>query len=200
MPSEWVQSVGPACGQALGGSPGERASGPGPGRPGCSVDRGFGDRPGVLYQRRWGPCWWGGPPAFQPGGLCEGAPLSWLPLLRTAGQVLGGYSQQLYRSRLLSGTLTWDTFSPTPPVGTNLSFLRPAPCGTLGLPCFNGCQVSCLMWAAYFAQTNASPPQLPGVPALFPLLAPEAISREITVDFASPTRKCYAAFGVTSCG
>lgn len=188
-----------AGGQASGRYPGGRASGPGLGRP-VSV-RPDAQQPGTRGLPRcplpealgallaWGP---------QPSSLeacARVALLSRLPLL------LSWPSSRRIRSAAIQkpSPLRYAPLGhlhPQAPVGTNLSSLQPAPHGTLGLPCF----VTVESPVSRGAQTNASPPQLPGVPALFPLSAPEAISREITPDLASPTRKCYAAFGVTSCG
>lgn len=74
-----------------------------------------------------------GAPTGQLGGQREGAvsPAKAHPALRAAGQVLGGYSQQLYRSRLYSGTLTRDEFCPglfrKPRTLSFVTFYPPAP-------------------------------------------------------------------------
>lgn len=114
MPSEWVQTVGPACGQDLGSSPGQAWERPVSVCPGAQQTGDSGTAQ-VSFTNGVRSLAGVGPPTFQLGGLCEGGPLSRLPLLCAAGQVLGGHSQQLYRSRLLSGMLTWDTFGPRPP-------------------------------------------------------------------------------------
>lgn len=74
-----------------------------------SADTGFRNDPGCPLSKASGALLVGGP---HPCSL--EASLSRCPFLGAAGQVLGGHSQQLYRSRLLSGTLTWDTFCPRP--------------------------------------------------------------------------------------
>lgn len=98
-----------------------------------------------------------GAPTGQLGGQREGAvsPAKAHPTLRAAGQVLGGYSQQLYRSRLYSGTLTRDGFCPG-------LFRKPR---TL-LFCDLLSSSPRLTWAPCRcpSQTSASPLQHPGAP------------------------------------
>ena len=128
-----------------------------------------------------------GHPPLHLGGLCEGASLSWRPLLCTAGQVLRGYSQQLYRSRLLSGTLTWDTVCPRPPE-------PPAGAPSSWLPLLEpwGSSPTPWPWSLLSHVGNVLCPDkclstlTSWCPRQFPLVAPEAISREITWTLSLP--------------
>lgn len=68
------------------------------------------------------------PQACKLGGLREGGGFlpETHPFLHAAGQVLGGHPEQLYRSRLLSGTLPREGFCPSP-CTTSLSARGPLP-------------------------------------------------------------------------
>lgn len=122
------------------------------------------------FPKALGACWWGAP-TCQLGGLREGAvsPAKAHPALRAAGQVLGGHSQQLYGSRLYSGTLTQGGFFPglfqEPRTLLFRDHLSSSPRLTRAL-----CRCP--------AQKTTSLLQRPSAPGPFSLSASEALSRE----------------------
>ena len=155
------------------------------------------------------------PPARRPVRGWQFPPRGSHPLLRTAGQVLGGYSEQLYRSRVLSGTLTQDGFCSRPRTPSPRSLgplLEPWDSPTLrplSLPRALGAPqstrptwVMCHRRAGHglFHPTSwCSPerflcrPQRPSPGKCGQ--APAGLA-----GFVSALRKCCAAFGATSCG
>lgn len=163
---------------------------------------------GLLVSFTKGTGSWCGACTCQLGGLCQGWGGAASSLRLTPSSPCSWPSSR----RILSAAIQ----KPSLPRYTSPGRVLPqAPSGTRGRPyCVTfqplagswRCQPR-LPWTVCHCPAEQMLPCLTFLvlPGLSPLLAPEAVSREIWLSpkwphGLSPTRKCYAAFGATLCG